>query len=104
MAAVASIDELDAERDVVATLHNAAGEYRLHAQRGPHALSVNLAAFVAEHRVSRHDPEVGQLREIVDESFSDPVRQIVDVSVTSNVTEGQDGERLDCRPRAPAPA
>ena len=59
---------------------------------------IGFASFVTKGRIARHDSELGQLRQVIDQSFRDSVREVRKIWIARNVDEGQDGYRIDRRP------
>ena len=95
VAVVAHVDKLGADRQIVAMLNHASGEHALNLEISPCCLRIGLLPFVAKHGVARHNREVGHLREVVDETLGDAVREVFGVRITADVGEGQNGERLN---------
>src|SRR5437588_1966039 len=59
---------------------------------------IGFASYLTKGRIARHDSVLGQLRQVIDQSFRDSVREVRKTWIACNVNEGQDGYRIDRRP------
>ena len=48
-----------------------------------------------EHGGSRHDAQLTQLRQAVDDAFGDPVAEVLDIRIACRIDEGQNGYRVN---------
>src|SRR5439155_7616471 len=81
--------------EAIAQLHDSPQQDRADTQLPPHLLRIRLMAFVAEDSAPRHHTQSGELRQVVDDAFGDPVREIFSFRVGAGVDEGQHRQRVD---------
>ena len=79
-------------------MNKPASEDSANAEIVAHALHVGVPALVAENSIARHHGEIGQLRETIDQVFSDAVGQILGLGIIADVDEWQNGDRINVRP------
>ena len=83
-------------------MEHPAGQDGLHVQVAPDSLRLLRSALVAEDRAPRHHPQLGKLRQRVDDRLGDPVAQVLHLGILARVLERQHRERVDFPPRAPS--
>src|SRR6266404_7850051 len=81
-------------------LGDAARQDRLYLQFMTYDGRIGFASFVTKRRIARHDSELGQLRQVIDQSFSDSIREVFKMWIARHVNERQNGYRIDRRSRA----
>src|SRR5438445_10872145 len=74
---------------------DAAVSYRLHVKLASRYRCVGFTTFVAEGGIARHDLELRQLRQVIDESFRDSITEIFELRIVRDVGERQNGDRID---------
>ena len=74
---------------------HAPGEHGPNAQLPTDCLRIHLASLVAKHRAPRHHAQLRQRREVVDQAFGEPVRQIFEILILAGIDERQHRERID---------
>src|SRR5262249_18284015 len=88
------VHHLRPDDNAVFKLQHSAREDGSYLQLAPDRLRVNLFALIARHRTPRHDFQAGQLRERVDQTFGDAVREVVQVGVAVGIDERQNRQRI----------
>ena len=68
-------------------MNKPASEDSANAEIVAHALHVGVPALVAENSIARHHGEIGQLRETIDQVFSDAVGQILGLRIGARVDQ-----------------
>ena len=89
---VARIRQLDRDAEMVRDLDDAAGQHRFDAELAANLLGIGVASLVAVHGSACHHPQLRNLRQVVDETFGQPVTQILQLFVTTGVDERQHRE------------
>ena len=88
VAVVAGIYQLGADVQVVAALHDPALKDGSNPQVAPYRPCIRFLSLVHEGGVPRHDPQMGQLRQPVDEALGDSVAQVFHVRIGAGIHEG----------------
>src|SRR5205807_4643364 len=71
MRAIAGVHQFDFDDQRVAAIDHAPDQDGAHAKLAPDGERVKVAAFVTKDRRARHDAQLADLREVVDDRFGD---------------------------------
>ena len=89
------IRQFQAQRQLLATLDDAAGEDRLHVQISSQLLQVSSLTLVVKYHRTRLYAKIRQLGQAADQRLGYPVRKVLDLRVSAFVYKGHHGDRLD---------
>src|SRR5262249_18474968 len=93
--AVRQIDEVCVNEQRIAALLHLTCKHRINTQLGPQLLQVGILPFVTKGSVAGDHLQLWYLRQVIDETFSNTVGQVLGVWVCGGVEEGQDYQRFD---------
>jgi len=86
---VAGVDELGADDELIAVLHDASRDHAFYLQVVRHHLRIDVATLVVEDRRTRHHRQIGNLREAIDEALGETVAEVFAVGIIAGIDEGQ---------------
>src|SRR5581483_4588214 len=92
---VARVDEFDVDRKVTVAPRDLADKQRLRVERLANRAGVALPVFVLRNQIERLHLQLGQLRQMVDESRSQVLAQAFDLWIIASNAKRQHGQRLD---------
>ena len=84
---VAHIHQLRPDGERVAPLRHSTGEHGLHTHVSAGLTRIDLFAFVAEGRAPRHDTQMRQLGQTIDQALANAIAQIFGVRIAAGIVE-----------------
>src|SRR5688572_29511398 len=93
--AIAHVHQFSASNNVLAKLADPAHQHGANIELPPHFPGINFRPPVTERGAPRHDLESGQSREVIDDTFGNAVREVLQGRIIAIIGERQDGDRVD---------
>ena len=95
MRAVVHVDQVGLDVQRAVALGHPAGKHGADAEVAPGFLRVHLRTPVAECQTAGRDPELGKLRECVNQVLRNAIAEVLFVWIRAHVGEGQDRQGVD---------
>ncbi|ANY83542.1 hypothetical protein BB934_35360 (plasmid) [Microvirga ossetica] len=92
MTAISAVDKLRGDAHARADFPDTAFQYKVDPEILAHLLRLHRFALVGEGCVACDNEQAGDLRQVGDKVFGDPVTEILLLGVAAHVVEGQDDD------------